>query len=250
MIQAITPVTVRLEGDPVYLIPFMDIHIGSPYFREDALRGYISWIQRTNAYVIGGGDWHQNDIPNNRASNVWTQTLSPENQVDRLAEILSPIRDRLLFAVGGGHDQRFTKSTSIDLMALTWGRLGLPTETYGPTAVFATIYVNKVKYLVYLTHGWGGARNSGGQVNKIEELCKAANADLFLTGHEHTLTYSRRNYRVMAGKTIRNQRQIFVGCGGFEDYTPFLVGIGRRPPDIGCPRIRFDGQRKDIHVSF
>ncbi len=43
---------------------------------------------------------------------------------------------------------------------------------------------------------------------------------------------------------------LFIGCGGFKDYDGFLVSIGRRPPDIGSPRIRLDGTRKDIHVSF
>lgn len=88
-------------------------------------------------------------------------------------------------------------------------------------------------------------------MNKWEELAKVADADIFLAGHEHTLTHSRINHRWLSTDgTVQNKRKMFVGCGGFKDYDDFLVSIGRRPPDVGAPRIRLDGTRKDIHVSF
>jgi len=250
--QAVTITSFTVNAPKAYLIPLYDLHVGSPWFREDVFLGYREWIlAQQHAYVVAGGDFHENMVADNRASNVFEQTMSPYEQLDKTTELLLPLRNRILAGCTGNHDRRHVQRTSLDLMSLLWDRLQLPRNTFGAMAVYLRMVVGTACYDLYMVHGWGGARNAGGQVNKLEELSKVIDADVFLAGHEHTLTHSRINHRIVDHEgNAQSKRKLFIGCGGFKDYDPFLVNIGRRPPDVGAPRIRFDGERKDIHVSF
>ena len=238
----------------LYLLNFCDWHDGHVLFDEDSLDGYIQWVRKTpNAYVTLDGDIIDCPTLSSRASAIYSQIRTPQEAIEHAADKLKPIKTRILAATDGTHEKRVSKETGIEPTREILAHLGLPLNIYAPDSVLLELNMGTdFKYHAYIIHGWGGARKTGGQVNKTEDLGGIIHADLYLTGHEHTLFMSRCNY-IMPDLTLH--RKVFVGCGGFMKYGDYLQSIGRKPPDIGTARIRLEGPtgkkgHKDIHVDI
>jgi hypothetical protein len=261
--------------DHIYVVPLSDWQVGEWEFDEDALRGYIDWImERKNAFTILPGDIFSQHTVGNKASNFYDMALTPKESRDKIRDLLKPLIDakKILAAIPGNHESRAYRLTGHDPLMELLQEMGFPVEgkkpLYAPKAVAIRIIFGTDKsqgnrgftYKIYMTHGWGGARRTGAHVNKTEELASVVtNADVYLIGHEHTLYSSRWDNATIPdsgnASECKHVRQLFVGAGTFCRYTDFQKGIQRRLPNIGAPRIRFEGSsghrtHKDIHVSI
>jgi len=240
------------ELEKMYLIPIADPQIGEPEFQEDSLIAYRDWIlQHKEAYTGVLGDMFSTYVINNKAVNFWRMRYSPEQCLDKALELLDPIKDRILWFQLGNHEWRAYQATGRTIMSELVRGLGFKEDKLlGRTGVLINVTVGKVPYSIYSLHGWGGARKTGGQVNKVEEMSAVIrDADVYLQGHEHTVFATRWDSQ-QADVDGRVLRQLYVGCGTFCGYTDFQAGIARRMPNVGSPRVRFNGTRKDIHVSI
>lgn len=259
------------EWTHMYVVPLFDGQIGDPGFDEVALDGYIEWILNTpNAVTVLGGDWLNSPIKGGKTDDYWEACLKPQKAKDLAADKFKPLKDRILAVVDGNHEDRVYRETGTSPTIEVLSRIGFTDPEiemlYDPKVIIVRIQFGIDEsnrpgatwtYSGYLTHGWGGARKSGGQVNKMEELGLVVNnADFYMIGHEHTLNADpvTVSYIPDRGNNCMEQRQVYVLCGGFCRYTRFQKGIARRLPDIGAPRIRLEGisghrGRKDIHVS-
>lgn len=245
----------RVERDlscynTVYLVPLADPQIGEPEFDEKALIAHRDWIlEHENAYTGLVGDWFSTYVLYNKAVNFWKMALSPKQCRRKALEILTPIADRILWVQYGNHSRRAYNLTGESMLEGLVRDLGLDEDKMlSLGGVLVNLKVGKVKYSAFSLHGWGGARTRGGQVNKVREMAKVIpKADVYLQGHEHSLFVDRGEvFNTDGGK----HRSLFVGCGTFCDYTDFQEGIARELPNIGAPRIRFNGERKDVHGSI
>jgi len=246
----------------ICIVPLADLHIGCEEFREDVLSEHIRFIEETpEAYAVLLGDLVEAGIRASK-SDIWKQRLNPQQQVEECIRLLMPIKDKILGLVMGNHEWRIYDSTGIDVCSILWQNLELPMGAYGRDGLMLRVYLTRHRTLVnpfyiYLTHGWGGARKTGGQINKAEELGIAIHADLYLVAHEHTVFTSRHDYRMPHSRAkggLTMVEKVFVGCGCFVDYTGiggYLVRIGRRPPNLGAPKIWLSlpsGHGKKIRV--
>lgn len=271
-------VTHRLspEFKAVYIVPLSDMQIGNPSFDEKVFLGYRDWIlSRKNAFTIMPGDNLESPVIGNRASDVWDMRLTPKVARAKFKELIEPLAKagKILGAVDGNHDDRVYKSTGHRPTEEVLRELGLPVEgknsIYNPDAMVIRIIFGKDKnsgshsgfaYSIYMTHGWGGARRTGAQVNKTEELAAVVpNADVYIIGHEHTLYASRYDSAWIPAAASAlcciEKRQVFLGGGTFCAFSRFQKKIQRRLPNLGSPRIRLEGvsgakSHKDIHVSI
>lgn len=230
-----------------------DSEIGSPEFQEHAMRDYVQWVKETpHALVALMGDIFNQPISGGRASDVFLPNgMTPDESEDLAYDIFYPIQDRIKSIVKGNHEDRGDKLMGINSLNTLVKRLELQ-KYYDPDIVLLRIQVGNIPYKVFSTHGWGGARRTGGHVNKMEELVKVvSDADVYLTGHEHTLFVFRWDRELFGeGKETYPVRQVFIGTGCFNGYTKFQRRIARMMPNIGAARIRFNGTRKDVHVSL
>ncbi len=250
------------ELKAAYILPLSDLQIGNPGFDELLFLGYRKWIlDRPNAFTVLLGDIYEAPVVGNRASNFYEMALTPRQSRKKAKELFEPLAKarRILAAVAGNHDLRIYNSTGYDPVETLLEKLGLPTDgknnLYDPMAIIVQIELGEgFTYKLYMTHGWGGARKTGAHVNKTEEMASVVtDADIYLTGHEHTLHASRWDSASIDKE--EQPRQVFVGCGTFCRYTRFQKGIQRRMPNLGAPRIRLEGMagekhHKDIHVSI
>ncbi|KKN34180.1 hypothetical protein LCGC14_0796340 [marine sediment metagenome] len=244
-------VTANINNDVAYIVPLTDTHIGDPGFTERKLRHYIDWIlEREHCYVMLLGDIFETPISGSRATNVWElkNGLSPMEAEATAIDIFTPIASRIVGVVEGNHELRSTQMTGTSSLIRLSQALDLM-DVYDKKVVRVKLSVRDIDYNIVGTHGWGGARLLGGQLNKIASMSNVtADADVFVTGHEHSLVLAR--HEVDLEREGFELRQLYIGCGCFVEWTDFQQGIQRAKPSIGAPRIRFDGTRRDVHVSI
>ena len=109
-------------------------------------------------------------------------------------------------------------------------------------------------YTFYVHHTTGGGTTPGGKINRVDKLRQiVSNADCYLGGHNHSLGAMSVTTRTVDTnhKSIIEQRQVIVDCGSYVKYDDnYSEQMALQPVKLGSPRVRLDGTKKDIHVSF
>lgn len=156
MLDDFTPIVHRLRGRPVKLYAVADVHIGA---RECDLDGFSAFLKRIegepDSYLVIVGDMLNNGIRDS-VTNVYEETMPPRAQVDLAAELLEPVKGRILAAVGGNHEQRSVKAVDLDPLFQVFSILRIP-EVYRQNFAFVRVILERGgtrdHYALYLTHG-------------------------------------------------------------------------------------------------
>ena len=111
------PIIHELKGRTIKVYAVADVHIGA---RECDLDGFEAFLHRIakdkDAYIVLCGDLCNNGIAGSHSS-VYEEVIMPGMaQVEKAVELLSPIKDRILGAVGGNHEARSRKAVDLDPM--------------------------------------------------------------------------------------------------------------------------------------
>ena len=256
------------NAESIFFVPICDCQIGNPAFAQEALQGYTDWILKTPGAVVAlMGDMLETPISGGKTSDVF-DSMNPDEAMDLAIELFTPIKDRIIAVVEGNHENRVRRTSGLHLskqllQALGMGKVQIR-DIYDPYAIVVRVHVGKsphstaknpraLCYNLFLTHGYGGSRFVGGQVNKIEYgALPIPNCDAYIFGHEHSLTYSRPDALVIpaTGKHTTRMRRVCVGGGCFCAWSSFQKGRVLRLPNVGAPRLRLSGIKRDLHVSY
>jgi hypothetical protein len=105
---------------------------------------------------------------------------------------------------------------------------------------------------IWAHHGLGGGRTQGASINKLEQMIKAAHADIYLMGHDHKkhiamqsrleLTDSKKHVR------LHNKKILMARTGGFlrgyeNNIKSYIAEGAFSPTDIGCITIKLTPSR-------
>ncbi len=236
-----------------YIIPMCDLHLGLNEFVLNQFLAYRRWIiANPYARVILVGDIFETPISRTRTQDepITPSGMTVPGTIDFGYELFMPIQERIDGVVEGNHELRSSMMTGGDALGTLMERMQL-THVYDHDTLLLQHKIGDVVYRTMMQHGWGGARKTGGQMNKMEEMSNVVgDADIYCTGHEHTLFMSRWDKDVARSGTVVELRQVYVGCGCFCKLTRFQKRIARRKPNIGSPRIRLNGSKRDVHVSI
>lgn len=106
----------RLPGRPVRIYPVADLHIGA---QEADIQGFAAFIAQVekeqDSYIVLVGDLVNNGIRSASCpTDIFAETMSPRCQIDKAVELLEPVADRILGAVGGNHEARSRKAVNLD----------------------------------------------------------------------------------------------------------------------------------------
>ena len=234
MIDDFTPIVHRLEGRPVKVWAVADVHIGA---KEADIDGFAAFLRRVeddpDSYLVIVGDVLNNGIRDS-LTNVYEETMPPSAQVDLAAELLSPVRDRILGAVGGNHELRSAKAVDIDPLFQVFSILRIP-EAYRQNFAFVRIILERGNtrdhYALYLTHGKSASRQRRFAQAAVEGV------DAVITGHTHSgmversarLVFGQKN-QVTVEPVISMTATSWLGYGGY-------AARGQLPPAAtGCPQ--------------
>ena len=187
MLDDFTPIIHHLPGRDTRVYAVADVHVGA---REAAVGEFARWVDRIAAehasYVVLCGDMVNNGLRDSM-TNVYEEVMPPHAQIERAVELLTPIRDKILGAVGGNHEARTKRAADLDPMYAIMLMLGRG-ELYRPN--FAAIRVvlergkTKNRYALLLVHGKTESR-------KQKFALATEGFDAIVSGHVHQGSVSR-----------------------------------------------------------
>lgn len=252
-------------GEPIYIIPFGDIHRNAPLCHVEKWVEFLDWAKRKrNAYFLGMGDYDdlasasERMILMDRKLHESTRDTIEDlyrKLTDRLAKELSFMSGRLIGLIEGNHFGEFQNGTT------TTQRLAEKLNCkYLGVSAFVRLQITTrgtrqgVCVDVWAHHGMGAARLIGGSLNRVQQMLEAAEADLYLMGHDHKKSVgmvSRLELRGSSDLRLHNAKKVFARTGSFlKGYEPgkksYIVDKAMNPTDLGVVKIELTPKRERI----
>ncbi len=186
-------------GHDITIIPVSDVHLGAAECMEKEFVEFIDRVRQTeNVYLTLGGDL-LNNATKSSVSNIYDEVYRPSTAKRMMANILEPVRDRILCAVGGNHERRSSKDVDDDITYDIMAKLDIE-NLYRENVAFLKIQMGRETdangnrsrgklrptYCIAVTHGSGGGVLTGAGVNRNERFGYALdNVDALIVGHTH-----------------------------------------------------------------
>lgn len=240
------------------IYPISDVHLGAAEHMESAWREFRTRVlEDENAYLILGGDLI-NNATRNSVSNVFDEVLRPREQKRLMAEMLSPLKERILCAIPGNHEGRNSKEVDDDPMYDICAKLDLE-DIYRENIAFLKIQIGNLDgcgmrnptYTFAVTHGAGGGILTGGAVNRAERFGYAIDgADVLIAGHTHKPfnTYPGKIKIDANNNKVSIKPFHVVNCSSWLSYGGYACRKMLLPSAYIAQKIVLSGTSKSIQV--
>jgi hypothetical protein len=228
-----------------------DVHLGNPFSDEKRLLKTLEEIKADpQARVILTGDMLEM-VTKSSLGEIWSQTMTPFEQVEHAIALLEPIKDRIIGGVEGNHEDRAYKELGFLPIQMIMARLGLNiTETYSPIACMLMLAVDSQKqgktvFTVYFKHGTGGGKTMGVKANRLNEMKYEVIADIYIRAHDHgqiaftTATQIPNTEK----KLMTQQRHLHVNSNTFLGWGGYAIKCGYQSGFTGAPAIYLTTER-------
>jgi hypothetical protein len=257
-------------GEPIYLIPFGDIHRNSPMCHEEKWKEFLDWAKgKKNAYFLGMGDYDDLASASERIllqdtklhdSTRKTLDVFYKKSTEKLAKELSFMNGRLIGILGGNHYSVLINS-------------GITTDQYlsdllcskylGCNTFIQLNFVQQNKHAarrtidIWAHHGMGTSRLKGGSINRVQYMAETAEADIYLMGHDHSkgcMPMSRLYLTPPNGEattpTLHHRKMLLGRTGSFlRGYVPdeisYVADGAMNPTDLGVIKIEMTPRRTE-----
>lgn len=240
------------HGKPIEILPIADIHVGDRQSDPSIINALIQSVKDTeNRYCILDGDLMNAAIVGSK-SDVYSEILTPSEELKRCKEIFEPIREKILCAVPGNHEERVTKTTGVCMTEILCRELGLQ-DIYSPTSAVLFLkmgwYRKKCRpfvYTIYVNHGSGGGRKPGSKISRLADYASIVDADVFIVGHTHfPASFKQQTYRVnTSNSTVTLREQLFVNTASALSYGGYGDRQGYQPASNSYPVITLSHKEK------
>ena len=247
--------------DHANLYPLADLHIGDPHSLSGLIAERMEQIKNDpNGLVILNGDL-LNTALRHSVSDVYGEKLTPMGQIERLVDILTPIKNKIIGVTTGNHEYRVYKEDGLDIMRLVCRELGIE-ERYDPCGVLVFLRFGRKRshhggempqcYTIYATHGSGGGRKEGAKAIRLADMASIIDADIFCHGHLHLpLIMKQAYFRVNPGNcSTAMVDRLFVNTGACLDYGGYGQAQEYKPASPAMPVITLSGKRKHMTATM
>lgn len=248
------------KNDDIEIYPISDVHLGAAEHMDVEWDSFCSHIlEKPNAYITLGGDLINNSTRNSVA-NVFEETMRPREQKKRMAEMLEPIKSRILCAVTGNHERRSAKDADDDPTYDIMCKLDLE-DIYRENIAFVKIQIGDVKgtgtanptYTIVVTHGAGGGMLTGGSVNRNERFGYVIDGmDCLIVGHTHkpfVTQPSKLKIDPFNNKVSLRPFKV-VSSTSWLNYGGYAAQKMLIPSSHAIQNVRLCGDHKDIKVTM
>lgn len=247
------------DFEVAYYVPFSDLHKGDVLFDREKFVAYRDWVlAEPNRFCGINGDTFNAAIPGSKSCRS-SEKGNIDEHIDDMVVLLQPLvdADRVLFIDDGNHDDRVSRATGgIRPGKILAQALGKPKLFTGDGVLLKLLLGRgkngkRVCYTIYHTHGWAAGRSPGATISACRELQHTILADCYVVGHAHTSVASPAIIKVpdLRHDRVRDHKVMFVCTASFLRWGGYAQTKGYSPSALGCPRIRLDGTRKDLHCS-
>lgn len=235
-----------------------DLHIGDPHANVQEINKRIEEAKNDPVgVVILNGDL-MNTATRNSVSDVYGELLSPMQQIEYLCTILRPVKDKIIGATSGNHEQRVYREDGIDVMRLVCRELGCE-ERYDSNGVVVFLRFgvknghNRHKdrnqsqmYTIYATHGRGGGRKEGAKAIRLADMASIVDADVYLHSHTHLPMIMKESFfrTNPFSSTITCVEKLFVNTGAALNYGGYGQTNEFKPASISNPIVTLYANHK------
>lgn len=238
------------------IIPISDVHIGDKQADLKAFKETIERIKNEpNTYTILNGDLCNVALKNSK-SDVYSDEMTPMEQVLKVINFLEPIKDKILVMSNGNHEDRITRDTSIDILYLVAKQLRIE-QVYSPSWWYLYLSFgnsNKHKPVLYTItgyHGSGSGQTSGAKINRAKKMSQVVLADVYLMSHVHepinakgviyTPDYQHRS--------VVKRDMYYAISNSYVGYeNSYAEKMGLIPSNNGTSEIELDGHKKLVKL--
>jgi len=239
----------KIKSNFCSIFPCYDWHIGEQACDINFIKRYIKKIKETpNAIVFLGGDLLDTTIYGS-VGNVHEQKYYMNEQKKIVIDLLNPIKDKIIGAVKGNHENRIDKATTFDIVMDICRELDI--DYWGEEKRFA-IQLNKSSLIhLFVHHGVGGGATDGGGVNSMVKLhWSAPMSDIIISGHIHKLMFFPKELLYLNTNGKETQRnQWFVSCGTALGRAKYAQSKAYPPAPIGHQIIKIRRTSK-INIGY
>ena len=248
------------ENNDITIFPISDVHLGASEHMEKEWAEFCRQIKETpNAYIVLGGDLI-NNATRNSVSNVFEETMRPREQKKVIAEMLSPLRDRILCAVSGNHERRSGKDADDDPTYDIMCKLDIE-HLYRENMAFVKIRIGKrdgdgqknPTYMLVVSHGAGGGILTGSAVNRNERFGYVIDGmDCLIVGHTHKPFVTQPSKIKIDPFNNKVDIKPFkvVSSSSWLNYGGYAAQKMLLPSSHAPQVITICGKRKDIKVTM
>lgn len=239
-------------GEPIQLVPFGDIHRSAALCHEEKWLEFLDWARKQrNTYFLGMGDYDDLMSSSEREgmsrSSLHTSTIQTvesmyKKHTDTLVKEMSFMSGHLVGLLEGNHYAQFQNgTTSTQRMCDALGCKYLGVSAF----IRLSLKGSGNKYFgldIWAHHGKGAARLAGGSFNRVQNMAEAAEADIYLMGHDHrrgALPINRLKLRGMGTSLSLVNRKVYIARTGsfLRGYVPgassYVADGMMSPCDLG-----------------
>lgn len=244
------------EHANVYILS--DLHIGDPKCNMDDVYRQIRQVKEDPyGLCVLNGDL-VNTATRSSISDIYSETISPMEQLETVVSLFEPIKDRVIGATSGNHEDRIWNSDGVDIVRFMCKQLRIE-DRYDPDAVVIFLRFGTknghdshghknttLVYSFYMTHGRGGGRKEGAKAIRLADMASIIDADIYIHSHTHLpMIMSNAFYRVHeVSKSVEKVDKLFVNSSGSLDYGGYSEKNEFKPAASRHPVIHLDGRNK------
>jgi len=175
--------------DRIHLYALGDIHVGSEQFDDASVRKKVRIIQDDEVAAVSlCGDLGDYGLKNSK-TNIYQATMQPKEQQEYIYELFKPIKDKIVSAVPGNHEERLVKEVGLcplyDL-CVRWGIQDVYRENVAILKLCFGARSNNQQQMAFM-----GITTHGTTRNKHKKFIAGFDGiDFAISGHTHTPEYS------------------------------------------------------------
>jgi hypothetical protein len=238
-----------------------DIHLGDKECDFALLQRRIKAIKDDpNMYCILNGDLIDNATTTS-IGDTYASTATPMEQIKTCMGLFEPIKDKIIAITDGNHEGRTYRTDGIDLTWLLARELRIEKRYHAGAVLlflrFGAISRNskdktgkarRVCYTMYIKHGRGGGKRPGGKANRLEDMLKVIDTDIYIHSHTHTpMVLMFNTFRVdTKNSTFAEVEKLAINTGAFLEYGGYGEVAEYTPTSRRTPLLILDGTKKDF----
>lgn len=203
------------------------VHSGAKAADINDFKKYANLAKERDTYLLILGDLFENAIPSRGEGMMFEQNLTPQEQLDEIEAILTPVREKIIGACTSNHSERTYKEVGLDMDRELYLRL----RRY---AVYKDLQgvVEFAGKRIAFAHGGGSGEN---WTDSKRLFAIYPTVDIVATSHRHEMTMKWfGNYELDKNCERKEKYILFVRTGGLmgwaryaqrELYTPQKPGF-------------------------
>ncbi len=244
------------------IVVVADKHLGDPLSDARRVKETVNYVMAAeNRFMILNGDLMDAAIKSS-IGDVYGAVLTPMQQLELCVNIFGKAKSHILLVNGGGnHELRIYKQDGLDMTKLMCQELGL-LKVYTPTSGYIFLrfgasastkhHGNPILYRIYANHGSGGGRKEGGKINRLADMTRICDADIYIHSHTHLpAIFMDSYYRPSSARsTISSHNRLFVNTGANLDYGGYAELQGYPPASLANPLITLSGRQEWMRGSI